>query len=299
MSRLNCYRCDDRTVSAFPFVLIIFFVVSTVWPGGEVPSFAQEIDPEQLNRSMNWFHNAKHHHELGEDEKALVCLDKALEIYPGNPEANELLNFIKSGGQKPAVSPEGDGTAEEQTPKMKKACVINLKVLGGGLEMYDMDREGGESIPEGPVTAGSQLGETLLNEGYVKKVPVCPGGGTYIHRGNCSVYCTVHGEDDLVVTGDDLLPLLDGDLNGLAGPTPEAAEADPQSLSPKEALKKAGLLIREGQLSAALPFAQAANEGLDSSAVSLNVLGYIHEKLGVLDEAIRYYQKAMEKEPDN
>ncbi len=70
-----------------------------------------------------------------------------------------------------------------------KACMANMRVLLGGVEMYNMDHV--EMIDK-------QLDIQKLVDGrYVKSVPLCPDGGVYSNRGDLSVdgqiQCSIHG----------------------------------------------------------------------------------------------------------
>ncbi len=69
-----------------------------------------------------------------------------------------------------------------------KDCGRNITFLQGAVEMYNMDhREFMETLDI----------ETLLKEKYIKQIPECPEGGTYVGEdlmGSGEVSCTVHGK---------------------------------------------------------------------------------------------------------
>lgn len=88
-----------------------------------------------------------------------------------------------------------------------KACRANMRVLEGAVDMWEMDTDG-ERMPSGVFVDGegevSSLGRRLAPN-YVKKMPRCRMGGTYIYDDEiCLVFCTVHG----CVDGDDLMKIL-------------------------------------------------------------------------------------------
>lgn len=75
-----------------------------------------------------------------------------------------------------------------------KACHANIRILEGALEMYDIDRADTNPLPDDKISASSQLGKILIQEGYLMNPPECPDGGHYTHEGKGSVSCTVHGK---------------------------------------------------------------------------------------------------------
>jgi competence protein ComGC len=76
-----------------------------------------------------------------------------------------------------------------------KACIANMRVLEGALEMYDMD---GGKIEAGPVEGS--LAEKLVSEHYIKALPQCKAGGKYSlvedSQGIRYIKCSVHGTID-------------------------------------------------------------------------------------------------------
>lgn len=70
-----------------------------------------------------------------------------------------------------------------------RACMANMRVLLGGVEMYNMDHA---------EMMGKQLDiQKLVDERYVKSLPLCPDGGVYSNQGDLSVdgqiQCSIHG----------------------------------------------------------------------------------------------------------
>lgn len=301
----NSYRNNHIFRTTFCLFLTVIMIITTA--GGEMP--ANGADPEQVNRSNNWYVNATHHEKLQEYEKAIFCLQKALEIHPGNEQARNLLTRLQTGGDPEdslqVDSPQGSGQSGDTALSgrelaIKKACVANMKVISCGLEMFDLDSMEAEPVPTGEMSPESELMKTLIGEKYIQDLPVCRSGGSYVHEGDFQVSCTVHGR--LPGGGGDDFDEFDVGGNGVVDfpPAPgSSGEAGAADLTPQEALKKVGKLIRDGQFRDALPFARAAAEGMPDSAQAMSVMGYVNEKLGILDESIRCYQKAMEKEPGN
>lgn len=113
-----------------------------------------------------------------------------------------------------------------RTTARSRGCSANMRVLLGATEMYNMDNQ---------VPMSDQIDiKTLVEESYLRSVPLCPDGGTYSARGDMSadgeVACSVHntvGElnqgsiaEAIDITFEDLLlKLLDFHDKGLLRPT--------------------------------------------------------------------------------
>jgi hypothetical protein len=80
----------------------------------------------------------------------------------------------------------------------KRACISNMKTLEGATELFVMEHD---MLKHGAVHV-----QTLVDQGYMRQMPVCPSGGNYaiIRRGEgtpdarTEVVCTIHATlDDL------------------------------------------------------------------------------------------------------
>lgn len=88
-----------------------------------------------------------------------------------------------------------------------KACLANMRVIEGAIDMYEMDHDGKPELTSRPVydLANSELGEELTPD-YMKKMPKCRMKGKYIYLGprQHEVICSVHGGVELDFFQPDL-----------------------------------------------------------------------------------------------
>lgn len=80
-----------------------------------------------------------------------------------------------------------------------KACLANMQVLEGAIDMWEMDSEG-MTIESGVIVDGEHhpgpVGEKIRGD-YVKKLPRCREGGVYQYDAETdTVTCSVHGTVD-------------------------------------------------------------------------------------------------------
>ncbi|MFC1743988.1 hypothetical protein ACFL35_08340 [Candidatus Riflebacteria bacterium] len=69
-----------------------------------------------------------------------------------------------------------------------KTCHANIRLIMGGVEMYNMDH---------PIIMKEVDLNVLINNGYLKHKPLCPKGGNYFNDsdldGQGIVFCSYHG----------------------------------------------------------------------------------------------------------
>lgn len=75
----------------------------------------------------------------------------------------------------------------------------------------------------------------------------------------------------------------------------QALRGDDEAMNPD--LAKASKLMDKGRFAEALPLLQTAIAAEPKNADILNALGYSHRKLGAVEPALNYYQKALAVEP--
>ncbi len=84
-------------------------------------------------------------------------------------------------------------------PARQKACMANMRVLEGGIDMWEMDTDG-ERMPSGLIGSyKGDMGEVgrRLVPTYVKKLPRCRERGDYYYDNeNYTVSCTRHNTVD-------------------------------------------------------------------------------------------------------
>lgn len=78
------------------------------------------------------------------------------------------------------------------------ACAANMRVLMGGVEMYNLDNQ---------VMMDKELDSNrLAREGYIKSAPTCPEGGVYSASGNLAesgvIQCSKHGTVENLIVPD-------------------------------------------------------------------------------------------------